>query len=755
MSSMLRSGWYDAAEICSAGGAPKTYEKAGTRGTRIDHILLNDVAMQALVASETTVVVDGEGQRVPSHKMVTVELDIAAFADTCERFRMPRSLRQMSKVDEGRAAARAEELLVKNRFGDAAPGNVEALWLSATKACEQFLIELAEEQGLLDGPVAAYRGRGETRVPKRVRIASAMDTGTGADTYASSRVRKAMNGLDAYIRGLQALNGEGPGCMPRSLEKTWQNVVSGLDSMAGQIPKVRNLPRRPPDLSVAQTVRQKLEARSRTLTAQARKGRIAQLENKMQNLQREQSAVATVVQEEEGGWPGVEGQYTANARQIDAALQKEWAPVNRMYEGKQEPSYEAFRTEYAEYIEHRPMECRDLTGEDLKSVLGKKRDGGVPGVDGWDTAELKKLSLPLLNALVAVFNAIEATGTWPDALLEAAVTLIPKDETLDPLALRPITVTSAIYRLWASTRLRDVVQWQEKWIADSQHGFRPKHGTVDVVFEIASQIEEALLRCLLAVLPAATYGSEFALPTVRGLGKFTAALVRGVWDPVRMHRAQEAVWAFSTSCEVPLTRPIRSAAVSVTRHDRRSVPKKAGVEGPRRNSSTGVWQQSPRVGTGRYCGRACKKARYTMDGRFRRRRGRGRECAEAGTAKQGERGHTLRKAIHGWRLGELEKRRADFGGVRAGVDFNATNAYGLKASTTLTAARDVAEVVAGSVMTESHAAKLWEATGCADAVTRRRKKCENGVLPRGFSCYSADALGYLCVYAFSCLLNHC
>ncbi|KAJ9447414.1 hypothetical protein DIPPA_04270 [Diplonema papillatum] len=111
-----------------------------------------------------------------------------------------------------------------------------------------------------------------------------MDTGTGADTYASSRVRKAMNGLDAYILGLQALNGEGPGCMPRSLEKTWQNVVSGLDSMAGQLPKVRNLPRRPPDLSVAQTVRQKLEARSRTLTAQARKGRIAQLENKMQNL---------------------------------------------------------------------------------------------------------------------------------------------------------------------------------------------------------------------------------------------------------------------------------------------------------------------------------------------------------------------------------------------------------------------------------------------------------------------------------------
>ncbi|KAJ9468274.1 Retrovirus-related Pol polyprotein from type-1 retrotransposable element R2 [Diplonema papillatum] len=419
-----------------------------------------------------------------------------------------------------------------------------------------------------------------------------------------------------------------------------------------------------------------------------------------------------------------------------------------MYASRPEPCYEAFKAEYAEYIRGRPMVCRDLTGDDLRSVLGKKQRAGVPGVDGWSTAELKKLPLPLLNALAEVFNAIEATGTWPNALLEAAVTLIPKDETLDPLALRPITVTSAVYRLWASTRLRDVVQWQEGWIADSQHGFRPKHGTVDVVFEIASQIEEALLTgkelygvaldfakcfdkvprdvvlklvgdlglherilgplrdvyarlrrryklhmglgdifyttngilqgcplsvilinallsivvrrvddvggvtsesfaddltlltrlreaclqdalvevdrfcantgmsigipktfafgtpkgyeaklkiggtdivtkeeltivgCLvgtkrtrrttdlrydqraeeaerlgalpisraqrsglaaMAVLPAATYGSEFALPTVRGLGKFTAALLRGVWDPVRLHRAQEAV----------------------------------------------------------------------------------------------------------------------------------------------------------------------------------------------------------------------
>ncbi|KAJ9438671.1 Retrovirus-related Pol polyprotein from type-1 retrotransposable element R2 [Diplonema papillatum] len=612
----------------------------------------------------------------------------------------------------------------------------------------------------------------------------------------------------------------------------------------------------------------------------------------------------------------VGGQYTANARQIDAALQKEWAPVNRMYECKQEPSYEAFRTEYAEYIEHRPMECRDLTGEDLRSILGKKRDGGVPGVDGWNTAELKKLPLPLLNALAEVFNAIEATGTWPDALLEAAVTLIPKDETLDPLALRPITVTSAIYRLWASTRLRDVVQWQEKWIANSQHGFRPKHGTVDVVFEIASQIEEALLTgkelygvaldfakcfdkvprdivlklvgelglherilgplrdiyarlrrryklhmgvggvffttngilqgcplsvilinallsivvrrvddvggvtsesfaddltllsrlreaclqnalvevdkfcsntgmsigipktfafgtpkgyeaklrvggaliatkeeltivgCLvgtkrtrrttdlrydqraeeaerlgalpismtqrsglaaMAVLPAATYGSEFALPTVRGLGKFTAALLRGVWDPVRLHRAQEAVLGILNKAHLldPYTvLPYRSLGM-IAEVCRRRPAWRARVATVRKAYGSRIRAWGP-IGI---AAEHAKKLgmRWTED--FDNAEDEAGNVLGLVRQSRGERGHTLRRVIRGWRLAGLEKRRVDFGGVRAGVDYVATNAYGLKASTTLTAARDVAEVVAGSVMTESHAAKLWGGDG--------------------------------------------
>ncbi|KAJ9449774.1 hypothetical protein DIPPA_32221 [Diplonema papillatum] len=213
----------------------------------------------------------------------------------------------------------------------------------------------------------------------------------------------------------------------------------------------------------------------------------------------------------------------------------------------------------------------------------------------------------------------------------------------------------------------------------------------------------------MAVLPAATYGSEFALPTVRGLGKFTAALLRGVWDPVRLHRAQEAVLGILNKAHLldPYTvLPYRSLGMIAEVCRKRPVWR-ARVATVRRAYGSRIRAWGP-IGI---AAEHAKKLgiRWTED----------LDDAEdeAGNVlrlvrqSKGERGHTLRKAIHGWRLGELEKRRTNFGGVRAGVDYTATNAYGLKASTTLTAARDVAEVVAGSVMTESHAAKLWGGDG--------------------------------------------
>ena len=59
--------------------------------------------------------------------------------------------------------------------------------------------------------------------------------------------------------------------------------------------------------------------------------------------------------------------------------------------------------------------------------------------------------------------------------------------------MRPISVASAVYRLWAATRLRDAIRWQEGWIHEGQHGFRPNHGSIDVYWALALRVEAALL----------------------------------------------------------------------------------------------------------------------------------------------------------------------------------------------------------------------------------------------------------------------
>ena len=60
-------------------------------------------------------------------------------------------------------------------------------------------------------------------------------------------------------------------------------------------------------------------------------------------------------------------------------------------------------------------------------------------------------------------NEIERQGVWPESLERALVSLISKGEGDEPADLRPISVMSTIYRLWAAIRLQDVMVWPETW----------------------------------------------------------------------------------------------------------------------------------------------------------------------------------------------------------------------------------------------------------------------------------------------------
>ena len=59
-----------------------------------------------------------------------------------------------------------------------------------------------------------------------------------------------------------------------------------------------------------------------------------------------------------------------------------------------------------------------------------------------------------------------------------------------PAAFRPICVMSLIYRVWASIRAKQALQWLTQFAPPELLGSRPKKETTNLWFEVALQIEE-------------------------------------------------------------------------------------------------------------------------------------------------------------------------------------------------------------------------------------------------------------------------
>ena len=198
------------------------------------------------------------------------------------------------------------------------------------------------------------------------------------------------------------------------------------------------------------------------------------------------SALALVLQRPDGS-------LTADPTEMDALLRDACGPIFKLYASFHEPPWEPFETRFGAYIVSNPLAAPPLTGDELRTTLKRQSIRTACGPDGWRVAELRALPPFFLDHLATLLTCVETQGRWPRALRQAWVTLIPKGASPSPLDQRPISVASAVYRLWAATRLRYAVEWQHGWIYPSQCGFRPQHSAVDAFYTIAVAVEEALL----------------------------------------------------------------------------------------------------------------------------------------------------------------------------------------------------------------------------------------------------------------------
>ena len=115
------------------------------------------------------------------------------------------------------------------------------------------------------------------------------------------------------------------------------------------------------------------------------------------------------------------------------------------------------------------------------------------GADAWCVQELRKMPLEWLERLCELLHLVEETGKWPEPIAQGLIAPVPKEAGSKAKSTRPITVMSCVYRLWAGTRVGELIQWQERWSTAHVTSYKPGQGCEDSWWSQALKIEWALL----------------------------------------------------------------------------------------------------------------------------------------------------------------------------------------------------------------------------------------------------------------------
>ena len=182
----------------------------------------------------------------------------------------------------------------------------------------------------------------------------------------------------------------------------------------------------------------------------------------------------------------------SDPNRIDAEFRKAWLPYF-CRSGQRETSLDEFGFEVDGWLPLLPeVRLHRLTGQMLADVVHHKHVS-AGGLDGWGWREFKVLPVPWFDELARILTKVEDLCVWPDGLLDAYITMIPKtDGDATPLGQRPPSVLPVVYRIWASARMGQLDGWFKSWLLDSVFSAGGGRGSVEAWFATALDIEEVL-----------------------------------------------------------------------------------------------------------------------------------------------------------------------------------------------------------------------------------------------------------------------
>ncbi|KAJ9440002.1 Retrovirus-related Pol polyprotein from type-2 retrotransposable element R2DM [Diplonema papillatum] len=491
--------WTDAALLDAQrrGRQPESTCSQADGGTRIDMVFANAAAVGA-VRQVTVTRVPG----VPTHSAVVVDLNLqrlqATTGTVVRPAPIPAGSSMLSVEERGVLCAKMMEPTRARHMEAAAREDVEAMWQLSAQPAEAYLLEAAPE---LPGPSGKFVGRALTTKPRLRRVtapANPLDGGAvNAHQQATSKLIRQIEAIErdsADVTGLKAQlvrkqrwDKARAGGKKLMADDAWAEVWGRPSPPVGETMMKMLADLRGSQKKLAHDVKETRInewRRSMQLAAKVAPGRIFAWVKQADRRQVEYLARA-------------DGSVTWDAKEMDELLRgpSAWGGVYERHGRKETPApkWEAFEKDFRAHIPRaNAVELNAITAADLRKTLGTMKKNTAPGAEGWRVRELAALPDEALRRFAELFAVVEKTGKWPESLMRALVSLIPKGEGgSGPMDLRPISVTSAVYRLWAATRLRMLMEWMLAWVPEGMRGAIPKRGADDVMYAIGLRIEHA------------------------------------------------------------------------------------------------------------------------------------------------------------------------------------------------------------------------------------------------------------------------
>ena len=190
--------------------------------------------------------------------------------------------------------------------------------------------------------------------------------------------------------------------------------------------------------------------------------------------------------------------FITDPASIDTHLQKVWKPIRR---GKIDQMSVILREYFRKYSQYLPkcqhIDVAPLSAEVLMEAAAASPNSSA-GMDGFLPSDLKLMSPQAASGLAVILNAIEAGAPWPAELLHAKTAFIDKSKApsfaADPLQLRILTITQAVYRLWGRARLAALAPWIQQWDDAHIFGGMPGRGAEDAWYSTALLQESIMLQ---------------------------------------------------------------------------------------------------------------------------------------------------------------------------------------------------------------------------------------------------------------------